>query len=154
MKRTYQPNTRKRAKTHGFRIRMRTRGGQSRASGPPSPWPEAALGLIWRVRDRATFEALARAPRHRVGPVSLRCSHSGSADPPRVAYAIGRRVGSAVDRNRIRRRLRAAVAACADDLAEGGAYLFDAERAVLSIGFNDLSVAVASLIQHAAETRS
>ena len=32
-KRTFQPNNRRRAKTHGFRLRMRTRAGHAILSG-------------------------------------------------------------------------------------------------------------------------
>lgn len=42
--------------------------------------------------------------------------------PPRVAYTIGKRVGGAVVRNRLRRRLRALVAELAPGLRPG-AYL-------------------------------
>jgi len=47
---------------------------------------------------------------------------AGSTTPPRVAFAVGRRVGSAVERNRLRRQLRAVAAELAPDL-EPGAYL-------------------------------
>src|SRR5262249_61115042 len=90
----------------------------------PDPRAEKTLRLIWRVRDRATFEALARAPRQRVGGIALRSCRDGSTAPPRVAFAVGRRAGSAVARNRVRRRLRAAIDGCRVDLAPGGAYLF------------------------------
>ena len=44
-------------------------------------------------------------------------------EPPRVAYAVGRQAGGAVARNKIRRRLRAATRAHAQELEPGRAYL-------------------------------
>jgi ribonuclease P protein component len=63
-------------------------------------------------------------------------------------------VGSAVDRNRVRRRLRAAVSACADELVAGGAYLFEAERSVLTVGFTELRSSVRLLISRASGGRA
>lgn len=48
------------------------------------------------------------------------------SEPPRVAYAVGRRAGGAVARNKIRRRLRAATRAHAAELEPGQAYLVGA----------------------------
>ncbi len=77
----------------------------------PSPSPEGArppLGLIGRIGDRATFETLRREGRRaRRGSVTV--VHLPAPGEVRVAYAIGRKVGTAVVRNRVRRRLRAAV---------------------------------------------
>jgi ribonuclease P protein component len=82
------------------------------------------LRLIWRVRDRATFRALARGRRRRSGILEVTTAVLGAREePPRVAYAIGRQVGNAVVRNRARRRLRAAVREHADMLEPGRGYL-------------------------------
>ncbi len=54
--------------------------------------------------------------RVRRGPLSLTFLDDDPVGPPRVAFAVTKRVGSAVVRNRVRRRLRAIVA----DLARGG----------------------------------
>jgi ribonuclease P protein component len=126
-------------------------GRACRAARPPGSRAEASLGLIWRVRDRATFEALAGARRQRAGPVSLRHLSDGSDDPPRVAYAIGRRFGNAVERNRARRRLRAAVALECGELRPGGVYLFAADRSVMTLPFPTLRAHVTTLLRAVAE---
>ena len=80
--------------------------------------------------------------------MSLRfCLIDGSGDPPRVAYAIGRHFGTAVERNRARRRLRAAVALEQALLLDGGAYLVAAERSVMTPPFPTLCDHVATVQQ-------
>jgi ribonuclease P protein component len=105
---------------------------------PPPARAHAPLGLIRRVRGRATFAALAGAKRHARGAISVRCVPGRTERPPRVAYGVGRTVGGAVDRNRVRRRLRAAVAECEADLVPGSAYLVSAGREVLTVPFAEL----------------
>lgn len=120
--------------------------------GPPAQGPAQADRLIWRVRDRATFSALATIPRRRKGPVSLAWLPAGTDSPghegipPRVAYAVGRKVGGAVTRNRVRRRLRASVAGSRSQLRPGAAYLFGVGREAATMSFADLDAAVAELL--------
>ena len=80
--------------------------------GPTGQGPRPPVGLIWRVRDRATFAALRRARRVRGGLLTVAWLPAADHDlvhgapPPRVAFSISRKVGPAVRRNRLRRRLR------------------------------------------------
>jgi ribonuclease P protein component len=81
--------------------------------------------------------------------VTVAYAQVGEAPVPRVAYAVGKRVGNAVARNRLRRRLRAATSG-----AEGlrtGAYLVSAGPAAAGLAFEELKREVARAMTSAAE---
>ena len=64
--------------------------------------------MIWRIRERSAFTRLAREGRRtRAGVLWCTYLPDPVATPPRVAYALGRAIGPAVVRNRLRRQLRA-----------------------------------------------
>ena len=74
---------------------------------------------------------------------------------PRVAYAIGRRVGPAVTRNRIKRRLRAIVAE--RDRREplpSGAYLISVGPAAATSSFAELTEHLEAGFDHLASEPS
>ncbi|MGZ6928931.1 MAG: ribonuclease P protein component [Acidimicrobiia bacterium] len=104
--------------------------------------------MIHRVRSRATFARLGRARPHRRGPLWVRCV-AIDAGSPQVAYAGGRPVGNAVTRNRLRRRLRAAVAAREGLLADGRAYLVGATAAASDCTPTELDAWLASCLEAA-----
>jgi ribonuclease P protein component len=124
-------------------------GRPSCPEGPAAQGPSQAQRLIWRIRDRATFEALTSARRRRRGPISMTFLPGDPSVPPRVAYAVGKRVGPAVVRNRVRRRLRSATLAHRRELQPGGAYLFGAGPAAASASFADLDAAMGELLASA-----
>ena len=64
------------------------------------------------------------------------------SEPPRVAYAVGKGVGGAVVRNRVRRRLRAATRAHAGELVPGHAYLVGTSPGGASKNYAELSASV------------
>jgi ribonuclease P protein component len=65
--------------------------------------------LIERIQGRATFRAFGPSARRvRRGPLTLVVAERAGAGAAGLAFAVPRRVGGAVVRNRIRRQLRAA----------------------------------------------
>jgi ribonuclease P protein component len=107
---------------------------------------------VWRVRDRASFDALRRDGRRaRRGPVSV-TSAPGTEGPPRVAFAVGRSVGSAVVRNRARRRLRAVVDELARSgaLGRGGTLLVSVRSDLSELSFAELRSVVGAAVAAAA----
>lgn len=95
--------------------------------------------MTWRITDRATFVALRRTgKRARCGPVSVVFLDDGR-ERARVAYAIGRRAGGAVERNRLRRRLRSAVSEIEGEAGlSPGAYLVAPSRETSMLGHEEL----------------
>jgi len=77
----------------------------------PAQGPQAPVRLIWRLRDRRRFiELRRRGRRTREGSVAVTVMldpMSSTALPPRLAFAVPRKTGNAVVRNRLRRQVRA-----------------------------------------------
>ena len=121
-------------------------GGPRRSEGSPSERPAPAVGLIWRITDRKTFAALRQARRVRQGPLTVSFIDGSPTEPPRVAYAIGRKVGGAVKRNRLRRRLRAIVLDFAPHLRPG-AYLIGAAPEAIRLSTEQLRATMIRMLQ-------
>ena len=69
--------------------------------------------------------------------------------PPRVGFTVTRKIGNAVVRNRIRRRLKAAVSAAGGHLETATDYVLVGRRAALTLQFErlvtDLQTGLAAL---------
>jgi ribonuclease P protein component len=106
------------------------------------------LPRIGRIRTRRGFAALGeRGRRARHGALRLTALLDEDADRPEVAFAIGKAVGPAVVRNRLRRRLRAAMAELAPP---PGRYLVAAQPDAKGIDYTTLRAQLARCLAEVA----
>jgi ribonuclease P protein component len=115
------------------------RPGDHQGAAPEGP--SAGVRLIQPVRDRRTFLQFKRVRRLRCGPLTVSFVEGNSPDVLRVAYAVGRTVGGAVERNQLRRRLRAIVNELAPQLRPG-AYLIRAAPEAAHLRYEELRATV------------
>ena len=114
------------------------RPGRSEDQAPSRP--SEVVSLIGRIRSAKTFERLRRNGRVvRHGVLEVRYLLDGENGPPRVAFAVSRSTGSAVVRNRLRRRLRAVMRELAGAprpaALPSGDYLIRPRRHAAAVGF-------------------
>jgi ribonuclease P protein component len=109
--------------------------------------------LIWRIRGRRAFQTLARSGRT-ARTETLWCTflNDPAAVPLRVAFAVGRSVGSATRRNRLRRQLRAIVASITAEIGlDHGWLLVGATPAAGKHTFGSLRSEAITLLTSAVE---
>jgi len=104
--------------------------------------PGVRVAVI-RLKKRADFLAAAKGRRQHMGNFVLQARERepspDTADAARVGFTVTKKVGKAVVRNRIRRRLREAVRLTGAGLFKPGRdYVLAARREALTAPFDDL----------------
>jgi len=92
--------------------------------------------LKWQSPGRSGFQKLKSASTARSGPIAVSWAPGPLPPPPVLSFAISKKVGKAVMRNRLRRRLREAVRHYPG--LPGGAYLVRTSVAAASLSSGDL----------------
>jgi ribonuclease P protein component len=100
-----------------------------------------------RLRQRADFLAAAAGTRAQASAFVLQARRRDDEGPARVGFTVSKKVGNAVERNRVRRRLREMVRLSAvGPIRPGFDYVLIGRRAALALPFGrlvtDLAVAL------------
>lgn len=93
-----------------------------------------------RLRQRAEFLAVAAGTRIPAAAFVLQARRREDEGPARVGFTVSKKVGTATERNRVRRRLREAVRRSASDhMHRGHDYVLVGRRAALTLEFARLT---------------
>ena len=112
------------------------------ATGKPAPAaPE-------RLRKRGEFLAVRRGEKRRGRFFLLEVLERGDEDAARVGFTVTKKVGNAVVRNRIRRRLKEAVRThAAGDMQRGNDYVIVGREDVLAAPFAEIKTELSRLLR-------
>ena len=121
--------------------------------------PERVDGPPRRLKKRADFLRAGKGLRAHATGLTLQSAPGAESSPPRLGFTTTKKLGGAVIRNRIRRRLRAAAAALPwVDWEAGHDYVALARSDALRRGFpeliGDLAGALARLKKERAKRRA
>ena len=106
-------------------------------------------GSLDMLRSRSDFEALQAGSKSRAHPLLVVRYRRNNLERTRYGISTGRRLGSAVARNRVRRRLKSVLRVLAPDVAAGWDVLIVARPAASTARQTEIAAALADLIRRA-----
>ena len=110
-------------------------------------------GALRRLTKRSQFQRAARGNRAGRSAFGLQMVATEAAEPG-IGFTVTKKSGNSPQRNRIKRRLRAAVTACARDFVAHHDYVLVGRREALSEPFAKLVADLGALIQRVHTPRS
>jgi ribonuclease P protein component len=115
-------------------------------------------GALRRLTKRSQFQRAARGNRAGRSAFGLQVIAVAETDPvasdPGIGFTVTKKTGNSPERNRIKRRLRAAVTACARDFVPAHDYVLVGRREALSEPFAKLVADLGALIVRVHAPRS
>ncbi len=105
----------------------------------------------YRLRANADFQRIRREGSTFAQPLLVMAVLSNGLDHSRFGFVVGRRIGKAVDRNRIKRRMRESVRVRIkrDELAAGWDVVFIARHPMANASFHQVDEAIGLLLRRA-----
>jgi ribonuclease P protein component len=104
--------------------------------------------MIERLKTRRDFRAVARGARLARPAFVVEVLRRGDEGPPRVGFTVSRRAAAkAVERNRIRRRLKEAVRRAASAARPGHDYVLIGRTEALTADFAQMAADIATAMQ-------
>ena len=116
-------------------------GVRKDASGsvPDAPARAAAFPTMERLKHRTDFLAAATGVKVPAAAFVLQARRRDDEAPPRFGFTVSKKVGNAVERNRVRRRLRDIVRrSTSERIVKGHDYVLIGRRAALQVPFERL----------------
>jgi len=103
----------------------------------------------YRVRADKRFQEIRRQGRSYTNQFLVLCALSNDLDYSRFGFSVNSRIGNAVQRNRIKRRLREAIRLRLGEIRPGWDIILIARRPIRSADYPEIESACARLLRRA-----
>ncbi len=103
----------------------------------------------FRLTKSTDFQRVRRLGQAYAHPLLVLVVSRGETDNPRIGVVVGRFIGNAVKRNRVKRRLRSAISPFCREIDTGWDMIFIARKPIRDASFNMIQNVVRTLLKRA-----